>query len=487
MPGIIKLICREDSAELRKALQKERVSLSAESDWSLYLKWAFGWPEGIQSILEFSEDSKDYFDHSLGKFLTFPGKGNHSSAALLLRAGCFFSIFDLDESVYCDDRGERMSLLVNELVMRRKRLRALAEELLPQSSIPGSSSDILDGPDCLKALDLLFDRKVPLSHSSRAKLESFLVNSHGNTVYHNIYEEQCAEALYQMGFHGTDILDSKGNSPLDSLLSGCGDEQLPRMVRWHISKGANLHRRLSWANESIGHLLALSMAENCVTQLGPHISSMASNEDRFQKFFAIEDELFAPMRVSDGCSCPCSLGGCTLVAIIIRELISGKGYDRDKCSECVRILFECLQKWDQSYRKEPAGFIRSLTFNALELNHTCFANTQRGFVLYRSQCGHPQDFINDNTDEESSLNEFEKLLEELEEEFEKTCLPLKDFLSGPWYRRVKDHLLTRQSGEEEAIAEAKSVGVDLEFCGLSVPKWMDEYIAKSVEEVNDED
>lgn len=131
-------------------------------------------------------------------------------------------------------------------------------------------------------------------------------------------------------------------------------------------------------------------------------------------------------------------------------------------------------------------FIRSLTFNALDLNHTCFANTQRGFVLHRSQWG-PQDLINDNTDEESSLDEFEELLEELEEELEKSCLPLRDFLSGPWYRRVKDYLRTRQSGEEEAIAEAKSVGIDLEFCGLSVPKWMDEYIAKSVEEVNDED
>lgn len=190
-----------------------------ESDWSLYLKWAFGWLEGIQIILEFGEDSKDYFQGSLRILLTFPGKENHSSAALLLKAGYFFSFFDLDRSVYCDNRGERMSLLVNKLVMRRKRLRTLAEEQLPQSSIPGSSSDILDGPDCLKVLDLLFDRKVLLPYSSREKLESFfLVYRYNYTVYYEIQEERCAEELYQMGFHGTDIPDSRGYSPLDSLL-----------------------------------------------------------------------------------------------------------------------------------------------------------------------------------------------------------------------------------------------------------------------------
>lgn len=484
MPETIRLICREDAAELRKALRMERLSPSGKFDWSLCLLWAFGWPEGVQIILEFSENPKGYFDSPFPP-LTFPGNGNHASAALLLRAGCFFDKRGLNESISCEDRGERMSLLVNELAMRRKRLRALAEDSLPQSAIPGSFNDILDGPDCLKVLDLLVDHRIPLSHSSRAQVEKFLVYHDGNTVYHGLYEKQCAEALYRVGFLGTDVLDSEGNSPLNSLLKTCPEEKIPQMVKWHILKGANVHRRLSWTNESIGHLLVLQMAQNCAIRYGSHSSHMTSAEDHFQRLIAMGDEFFAPTRIPDGCSCPCSLSGCTAVSMIIRELIAT--YPGYECSECVRIFFERLQEWDQSYRKEPRVFIRSLTFNALDLNHTCFANTKKGSVLYRPQRPDFDCYINDNNDEESSLNEFEELLEELEREFDEVSLPLKEFLSGPWYRRVKDHLLMRQSGEEQAIAKAKSVGVSLDFCGLSVPRWMDEYIAKKVEEVSDED
>lgn len=488
MPEVIKMICRENAVELRKALQKERVSPSRNFDWFLCLQWAFGWPEGVQIILDFIKNRNDYFQSYFPQLL-FPGNGNHASAALLLRAGCFFNHSELHGSAFLEDGGARMNLLVDELVARRKRLRALAENSLPQTSRPGCfNNNILDGPDCLKVLNLLVEHRVPLSHSSREQVERSLVCQEGDTVYHDLYDEQCAEALYQKGFSRTDVLDSKGNSPLDYLARYCPESKLPRIVKWHISKGANLHRQMSWTNESIGHLLALEMAHNCVIQYGDHASHIASAEDRFQEFIKMGDDFFAPMKASDGCSCPCSLGGCTIVSMVIRELISTYLYPSRACSICVRMFFECLQEWDQFYRAEPRVFIRSLTFNALDLNHTCFANTKKGYVCSRPFRPDDDDYINDNTDEESSLNEFEELLAELEREFEKSTLSLKEYLSGPWYRRVKDHLLTRQSGEEKTIAEAKSVGVlDLDFCGLSVPEWIDLFIANKVEEVTDED
>lgn len=81
------------------------------------------------------------------------------------------------------------------------------------------------------------------------------------------------------------------------------------------------------------------------------------------------------------------------------------------------------------------------------------------------------------------MQEFENLLEEIELKFNELRLPLQDFLSQYWYKRVKDHLLTPQEIDERHIMRAKNVGVDLEFSGLFVPEWMEILFAPKVEEV----
>ncbi|KAK4905997.1 hypothetical protein LTR66_017759, partial [Elasticomyces elasticus] len=149
-------------------------------------------------------------------------------------------------------------------------------------------------------------------------------------------------------------------------------------------------------------------------------------------------------------------------------------------------VFDFLQEWDQSYWQNPRAFIRSLTFNALDLNHTCFANTSKGDVIARFHAAGDNDYVNDNSDEQTSLDEFETLLEDLEQKFVESGQPLKEFLPDYWYRRVKDHLLTRQPDDENHLKDVRSVGAELEFCGLSVPEWMETCIARKVEELNDE-
>ncbi|KAJ6086642.1 hypothetical protein N7467_005556 [Penicillium canescens] len=150
-------------------------------------------------------------------------------------------------------------------------------------------------------------------------------------------------------------------------------------------------------------------------------------------------------------------------------------------------MFNLLHEWNQSYWQDSQAFIRSLTFNALDLTHTCFGNTKKGKVLWRNLYPNDEGSINEVRDEESSLDEFEKLLAELEQNFDKLRLPLKEFLAGYWYRRVKDHLLTPQPLKEQHIAGARSIGVELEFFGLFVPDWIENLVAPKVEEVNDED
>lgn len=497
MPEVLKLICRENAEDLQEFFRERHVlPCKKVGDYPL-LEWSFSWPEGVRILLEFGESPNEHF-----RSLSYPGIEHHSSAAILLEKGCFLSKDALRESVACGDGGKRTMLLAKVLASRRKKLQTVGEKSLPRGLMPSHVDDrILDGPDCLKVLDSLADHKIPQPHSFTTQAEDFLMLPGMESVYHSVGQKKCAEALYQAGFLDTDMLDPNGKSTLSSMISlPSPASDFIAMVQWHISKGANLLRRLHWTNESVSHLMYLTMIYHALSwqKTAYHPFHRATSESNLQQLITMGDEFIAPSRIPNGCTCPCSPGGCTIMSVILRELTS-EFYAVTSCQQCVRRVFECLQEWDQSYWMEPQAFIRSLTFNALGLTHICFAKVKKGKIIqfhrhdnaYYRQAGHSWyndgDYFNDNDDEKSSLDEFEELLRDLEKKFDELSLPLDKFVSGYWYRCVKDHLLTRQSQEEEHIARARRVGVRLEFCGLSVPSWMEHCIANKVKGLGDED
>ncbi|CAI7674869.1 unnamed protein product [Penicillium pancosmium] len=203
-----------------------------------------------------------------------------------------------------------------------------------------------------------------------------------------------------------------------------------------------------------------------------HAEHAGDVEEALDTLSAMSTDFLSHPDVSDGCSCPCSPGGCTALSSILREMTSwpmcgeyGVGGKVLEISTSIRQI---------------------LTFNALDLNHTCFSKAKRGAVCQRNDDPDDESYINDNHDPESSLVEFENLVEELELKFNELRLPLREFLAGYWYKRVKDHLLTPQDTEEQHIAGARNLGVELEFCGLFVPEWMEVLFARKVEEVEDD-
>lgn len=485
-PEVVKLICRENSAELRLALQEQRISPNERVNGISIIEWAIGWPEGVQILLEFGADPRQYF-----RYFVYPGKGRQSSAEILLRAGCDIDPTYLQEILTSNNDEARMILLVNELAERRKKLRCFAEEFLPLDLIPGSGEKkLLDGSDCRKVLELLSDHKVPLPDPFAPEAEQFLGIRDDETVYHFQANQRCVKALYQVGFLDTDRIDREGKSPLVSLVRPWPWdflEKLTETIHWHISKGATLHRSMGWTNESVSHALIWVIIEQSFNfYQGDHSLHSPKFESCLQQLVAMGDAFFAPTRVSDGCSCPCSPSGCTAVSTILRELTSDEWTDC-MCLDCRRRVFDFVHEWDQSYWQEPHAFIRSLTFNALDLNHSCFSKTKKGCIIKRNTCSDSDRYTNEETDDEKLLDEFEELLKDLEQNFAERRQPLREFLPGYWYRHVKDYLLARQPDDESHLKGAKSVGVELEFCGLSVPKWMEDCIARKVEELTDEE
>lgn len=497
IPESVKLILRENAQELKDALRQGKLSpnesLEAQdlpkSNSSL-LEWAVGWAEGVEILLEFGADASRYF-----RPLLYRGEGYHRSAILLLRAGCLFSKGQLNESVLSDR--DRMQRLVIELATRRKKLRKLAEAHLSSAMIPSSTkTSLLDGPDSLKVYNLLAACKVNVPQLPSQDFFWGVGETFGETVYHGLYTKKCAEALWEIGFCDTDMVDLKGSSPLGSLAVYFSFPrfQVPtEIVRWHISKRADLHRQFPWINESIAHVLIVNFTYNLLvlhaSDKSSHSYHMSKIEKAFQELLAIDTAFILPPTVSDRYPCACSPGGCTGVSAILRELTSITWYRRFAdygCSDCYRDIFNLLHEWHKDFRQDPRTFITSLTFNALGLTHTCFGSVKKGTVQWNAPWPDEVDYIHEHCDQNPVLDEFNELLAELDQKFDELRLPLKEFLAGYWYRRVKDHLLTPQPLQEQHIASARSLGVELEFHGVFVPDWIETLFAAQVEEVSDD-
>lgn len=94
-----------------------------------------------------------------------------------------------------------------------------------------------------------------------------------------------------------------------------------------------------------------------------------------------------------------------------------------------------------------------------------------------------KDYLSDQSDDEVSLAEFEGLTEEFKAKFDELALPLREFLSGYWYRRVKDHILAPHPRQKEYINDARKIGVELELAGVVMPEWIEVLFGSKLEEV----
>ncbi|OJJ45075.1 hypothetical protein ASPZODRAFT_674970 [Penicilliopsis zonata CBS 506.65] len=313
IPESIRLVCCKNATELRQALDEKRVSPNEIIHNTPLLEWAFGWPEGIEILLEFGADPDYRFES-----LLYPGIEYHRSAVLLLQAGCRFSKYELNRTLYYDDTGERMQLLIKTLTTRRENLRRLAEASLPSTMIP--KGKVLDGPECLEVYNCLLARNI-----SPPTLDNLCMSSDGATVYHGLERRECAEALYNAGFHDTDTLDLKGHSPLSYLADHytITPNKLMKLIDWHISKGGDLSRKLPWTNESVGHGLAVKIIKCCLWLAYDlechglnHSDHAGAIKTILQYLGRVGSAVFMPAIIPDGCSCPCSPGGCTAISAI---------------------------------------------------------------------------------------------------------------------------------------------------------------------------
>lgn len=462
---IMKAIIKESEEELREALESEHASSNDRIGTFSPLELAFGWPKGITILLQSGESPHCHFP-LLAKA---EGVDNHASAALLLEAGCVIEMADLIRSEQYKDDRKRYSLLVDHLVARRRRLCTLAKSSLPPDQIPP-----LDGPAtniCMALAAHAIDIPIELN---------FATNSQGSKAIYQTWSAQNSrnfvkimDSMYELGFHDVDMPGRNGKTPLMAF-NAYTVKAVPVIIKcaaWLISKGASIERKMPTSNAKVAHFLTSQVINLYYMESGSDLDG--PEFENWKKGVAeLGDASFFVSPIQDCCICGCSPGGCTTLSVALRLIISRTSQWRSELQDHnFRKMILSLIAWQDSWPDISQAIVRTLTFDALGLTHTCCTEINSHRVTYFSflaRGGRDETEIDRILDDQHLLiKEFEELMEEMESKLDELGLPLEEFLDGYWYDRVIEYLSRRDHYDEEHVTEARRMGIFLkaeEFC-----------------------
>ncbi|KAI8635327.1 hypothetical protein F5Y19DRAFT_407376 [Xylariaceae sp. FL1651] len=318
---------------------------------------------------------------------------------------------------------------------------------------------------------------------------------HDDHFIHNIISSaEIAQLAFDMGFRDVEAA-SCGVTPLMSAVVSRESWELdPDHCEWLAQHGADVTRHVPWVNEehfsyeafaplprhTIFHKVSVKMG---LTHQGD-FSSLCSR---------ILDSI-----KGDGCSCACSpgSGGCSPITTYINTYIqaeylfwyNGPKYIIDRelgrgwlSQVCNLITHKPVD--DNATSELVETIIRSLTFNWLEIRHTCCntIDSDRGSEGDTLPVDYGSDFEELRAEDTGRLCQLEQLVTEFIEQYRNYCGSLSAFLRVPWTEQM--HLIDVEESKEKWSEHEKiavtSIGV--------IPKYTEELGPVKVSELDYQD
>lgn len=475
IPDVAKAIIQESENDLNVEILSGRASPNDIIGDTTLIQLAVGWPRGIEILADFKVDMhKRYPLYPLNMAMR---ERKYQSTKALLDAGHPLEPDDICAAETLNDGNKMAKVLIAELSKRRKRLAEIAQASMPQIDLagiglfdpPSSIPDIVAFKICiaLKERDIHIDPSLDVAGPSMS-------------VYHHPFRKiDTIDLLFEHGFRDIDARDSSGKTPLMTMISSSGIfESSSKRRRWLISKGADPTQSLPWGENSGGtvlHLLGTCLAKMLAREITHtalselrqfHSPDSDSEED---PLFDLRYVLRAPDR--DSCLCACSVGGCTPLLAALRHLMSRytpRFYMKDGVNRFPGSLNFLVSRAEKSVDVQ-VSVIRLITFDALDLTHTCCCKSDTfadGRLQYMGKAE-----VEEIRDEESLLlKEFEDLLGDITAEFQRLGLPIMQFLQGPWYNLVSGHISRLGPYDEIHMSEVRGIGLKLQATDLVAKK-----------------
>ena len=467
------------------------------------IHYGYGWPTGIQILLQ--AGARPFPSGSSLPYIEDDINGNvYQSAALLLQAGWTLRWYDLLGSQLPKGQSKLKSLLLNELVARHKRLWHLAQACLPADELP----KMITENETTGEITILHLYATEIQR--QLKLQGVAIDptleplaSDSDLPYHSSSGDvEVLEELWQAGFRGVAQLNSQGLMPLMLALNDMNSPGVPFLWRkllgkldWLISKGADPYQSPSGSSATATHHVGLLIVESILRFLEQQSLSSIDLRQVYECWEKSVSEcakrIFLLPAVRDDCTCPCSVDGCTTVSVFLRHIF--KIFASTDLIKEPSLWFRKLIRFALWWIKEDTDrqweVVRSLTFDALGLKHSCCVNGKYGHNIYE-----PWDELKLRDREEEDVEEIleeqkpaiiqlESLLAEMKAKMDDLGHPVMQFLEGYWYTRMIEVLSHRDAYNEKHIKESRQIGVILEPEEFFVPGGVSLLIGAKVQEI----
>lgn len=365
-------------------------------------------------------------------------------SVILLQADCAVSTEDLHR-VLSDNFPRCKTRFIRALKDRRDRLKQLALKHLTvgESEQFGLFSDAVLDRRAFQVVQLLQQRGVYVPEALR-------VEERDTSVFENVNDPSDAELFYRLGFRDTDACLDAQKIPMWFL-------ELP-YIGWLHNHGVDAYFSQLESKSCRGlftaHRTCVSISQSVYFRQDVLTNDDSSNDGWLQH---LPSMLLRP-DLTDDCRCRCSIGGCTPLTFLLRELCNMVPWQMEYGVSAFLNTFH--SRLDTHHY---IAALRFLTFHFLGIPHLCGSPPDH-------ICGRTKDWDADEFEDEHAyeLEVLETLLKEFQSEIMKIAQDsrpgldeLLDFWKNTWkprMRETREHLdgnnlsdAERQRGEEIGV------------------------------------
>lgn len=433
------------------------------------IHFATEWTEGLSVLLKsgcITHDilnQPDYANYSPLNYAAL--QWNIESVEMLIEAGACFSLSTLkDTSPNC------RTLLISTLYERRRQLRDLAME---QKDSKGKTYGECFGAFFSDSASRLY---LHLAEESKIAVPEALRSSvlPEDTLYHQVYPshfgserfrylgKELVQDLLAAGFLNVDEVWN-GVTPLMSLHFG----DIIEVAEMFLEHGADPNKELPLDHQNLQDNDD-ERRHRAIHKLAYEIGTF-SRSGTIQKLIAahfLQSEIFQSS-LKDPCSCYCSIGGCTPFTFFLKGITDRfhKG-DTETCRS-LRSLAGKLHEFDLSRQNDSIiemEFVRMMTFESLQLTHTCCKfsvleqNDSRICVPNR-RVKEKVEIDRIHEEESLGLQLLEILMEDFTTKFTNLGISLQEFFTGYWRERMEEELYRNDPTPMDELNGQKELGV----------------------------
>ncbi|KAI8631711.1 hypothetical protein F5Y19DRAFT_473390 [Xylariaceae sp. FL1651] len=414
------------------------------------------------------------------------------SVCALIELGCRIDLnYTIGTDIYC------LTELFKGMKDRRDELRSIALKSLPNAML--KTLRLHDGitldHDALKIQELLQERGIKIP--SRLQI----VESWGSqrSVYYYRLPIQLYDKLWTLGFRDINTFSPDGELPLTFGLDHYLDQENQHArYEWLIEHGADYWTPFGERKDSTASSDSVTPAHFLFAYIGQHWNKCYQRQ-LYSRYGAMQRVAKKILEVhnTDTCSCQCSAHGCTPLKVFLEFMMSGLRYKRFPAEELAREFVNFLQTIQLGFTKEDyTRAIEYMTFEALDLTHTCCR-----FTLRDKTCDYTFKEIEAVDLEQSTLLDlFNELVAEFEELAGKdqfgtplvVCDP-ETFWIHHWLPRMNGILdgLNGANLSEQEKAAATAIGVVWDTQPTIAPaevypEYTPEYVRREVQKILNE-